>query len=70
MLKTYFDSLTPRDAKAPRKLKHPSSSDKLRSLIDTLKGQPDAQAGGACQMTALPVMVRQGRPFDLPAFAG
>ena len=70
MLKNYFDNLTPRDAKAPRKLKHPRSSDKLRSFIDMLKGQPDAQAASAFQKAALPVMAKQGRPFDLPAFAG
>ena len=36
VVKDILDSLTPREAKALRKLKHPSRSDKLRSFIDTL----------------------------------
>jgi hypothetical protein len=36
VVKDILDSLTPREAKALRKLKHPSRSDKLRSFIDTM----------------------------------
>ena len=36
VVKDILDGLTPREAKALRKLKHPSRSDKLRSFIDSL----------------------------------